>query len=73
MSKRILILFMVCLGIVFAQGERSTFNGTVTDASGAAVPGATVVATNLGTNVETKTSTTDAGVYRLPYLPLGNF
>src|SRR4030095_6973205 len=25
------------------------------------------------TNIETKTTTTDAGVYRLPYLPLGTY
>ncbi|MCI0722826.1 MAG: TonB-dependent receptor [Acidobacteria bacterium] len=56
-----------------AQGERGAFNGIVTDTSGAVVPNAEIIALNLGTNVETKTSTTDAGVYRLPYLPLGTY
>ena len=59
--------------ILLAQGERGTFDGIVTDMSGAVVPNAEVVALNTGTNIETKTSTTDAGVYRMPYLPLGTY
>ena len=55
------------------QGERGTFNGVVTDPTGAAVPNAEVVALNVETNIETKTTTTDAGVYRLPYLPAGTY
>jgi hypothetical protein len=57
----------------FAQGERGAFNGIVTDASGAAVPNAEVTALNIETNVETKATTTEAGVYRLPYLPSGPY
>jgi len=57
--------------LLMAQGERGTFNGTVTDASGAVLPNATVTATEIATNAETKTSTTDAGVYRMPGLPSG--
>jgi hypothetical protein len=48
-------------------------NGTILDAQGAVVPGATVVATNQATNVETKTTTTSAGAYTLPYLPAGTY
>jgi carboxypeptidase family protein len=57
----------------FAQGERGTFNGIVTDPTGAVVPNAEVIALNKETNVETRTMTTDAGVYRLPYLPMGTY
>ena len=56
-----------------AQGERGTLNGTITDPNNAAVPGAAVAVRNIGTNIEFKAITTDAGVYRMPYLPAGNY
>jgi len=59
--------------LAFAQGERATLNGTVTDASGAAVPGATVVLIETTTNVESKTATTESGVYQMPYMPPGSY
>jgi hypothetical protein len=54
---------------LYGQGERGAIGGSVTDASGLAVPGATIVAIHLETNIETKAVTTDTGVYRIPYLP----
>jgi hypothetical protein len=54
-----------------AQVARSQFNGTVKDTGGAVLVGATVVATNVETNVESKATTTDAGVYVIPYLANG--
>src|SRR5262249_44230637 len=67
------IVWLCCLlasmGALWGQGERGTLNGIVTDASGSVVPGATVTAINVETNVETQATTTDAGVYRLPYMP----
>lgn len=65
-------LFLLALTLA-AQGERSAFNGTVTDASGAPVPDASVTATETTTGVETRTTTTDSGVYRLPYLLTGTY
>jgi hypothetical protein len=50
-----------------------TLNGTVQDQTGAVVPGATVTATNIATGVATKTTTTSAGAYTLPYLPYGTY
>ncbi|HYI97963.1 MAG TPA: carboxypeptidase regulatory-like domain-containing protein [Bryobacteraceae bacterium] len=62
--------FLVCLLVLtaFGQGERGTFNGTISDSSGAAVVGATVKILNPSTGVETTAITTDAGVYRMPSL-----
>src|SRR5262245_29498178 len=65
------ILLLIIPASALAQGERGSFNGIVTDPTGAVVPNAEVTALNKETNVETKTMTTDAGVYRLPYLPTG--
>ena len=47
--------------------------GTVTDASGAVVPNATVVVTNLGTNDARTVQTGDAGDYTVPLLPVGHY
>ncbi|MGH9672557.1 MAG: carboxypeptidase regulatory-like domain-containing protein [Bryobacteraceae bacterium] len=66
-------LFLSVSAVLFAQGERGTFNGTVIDPSGAVVAGATVKAVNTATNVETSVTTTDAGVYRMPYMPPGTY
>ncbi len=60
-------------GVAHAQVARSQFNGTVTDSAGGVLVGATVVATNIETNVASKASTTDAGVYVMPYLPSGSY
>lgn len=73
MIRRICALSAFCLVAAYAQGERGTLNGTVVDPSGAAVPTATVTAVNIETNVETKVTTTEAGVYRMPYLPRGTY
>lgn len=67
------LVSLVFVGTLFGQGERATLNGTITDPNGAVVPGASVAATNVGTNVEFKATTTEAGVYRLPYLPAGTY
>lgn len=56
-----------------AQSERGTIRGTVTDATGAAVVGATVTAVNTGTGVRTTTVSTDAGNYTIPSLPAGTY
>jgi Carboxypeptidase regulatory-like domain/TonB dependent receptor-like, beta-barrel len=45
------------------QGLFGTISGSVTDQSGAVVPGATVKVTNVSTNVATTLTTNNAGVY----------
>jgi hypothetical protein len=56
-----------------AQIPSGTILGGVKDAQGAAVPGATVTATNAGTQFS-RTVVTDAeGQYTLPLLPVGNY
>ena len=74
--KRVVTLLLVCLALITtnAWGQAvGTLNGTVLDAAGAVVPGASVVATNDETKVENKTTTTSAGAYTLPYLPQGTY
>jgi hypothetical protein len=68
-----LVAGLLLCGMLWGQGQVGTLNGTILDASGAVVPGATVVATNVATGVETRTTTTSAGAYTLPYLPAGTY
>jgi len=49
--------------IASAQVESGQISGTVTDQSGAVVPGATVTVKNLGTNAERNTQTSPSGAY----------
>jgi hypothetical protein len=62
---------LLCGGVAHAQVARSQFNGTVTDSAGGVLVGAIVTATNTETNVESKATTTGAGVYVIPYLANG--
>src|SRR6185295_4812334 len=73
MKKRLFLGLLACAGALFAQGERGTLNGTVSDPSGAMVAGAAVKAVNIETGVEYPVTTTEAGVYRIPLLPPGTY
>ena len=57
----------------YAQATTGTIRGTVTDASGGVIVGATVTAKNQSTNVETQTRTTGDGIYSIPNLPPGRY
>jgi len=57
----------------FGQTFRGGINGTVTDQSGAVVPGASVEATDTATNSAHKTISSSAGEYSFQDLPLGTY
>ena len=56
-----------------AQAVTGTILGTVTDTSGAAVPGATVTLTNQGTGLTRTVVTDQSGEYTAPSLPTGKY
>ncbi len=56
-----------------AQAISGDLLGVVTDTSGAVVPNASVVATNLGTGVKTTTTTNAAGQFHFVNLPVGHY
>ena len=65
---RLLVLYacLVCLasGLAWGQATNSaSVTGTVTDPSGAVVPGVTVTATDLDKNTERTITTNEAGLY----------
>ncbi len=63
------LLFCSCA--LYAQTDRGTITGTVTDPSRSVVPGAEVIATNTETGSVSKTATTSTGNYTLTSLPAG--
>ena len=56
-----------------AQVATGTILGGVTDASGAAVPGALVTATNLDTQFTRSVTTDSSGQYTVPLMPVGRY
>ena len=63
------VLALVGLGVNGrAQLARGTLTGTVTDASGGVITNAAVIATNVATQVQTKTVTSGSGNYTFPDL-----
>jgi hypothetical protein len=70
----VLLAFLGCFSNpALAQVEQATITGTVTDQSGALIPGARVVVTNLRTGTVVETVTNDEGEYRVPYLHPGQY
>jgi len=59
--------------VLWGQVNRATITGTVTDSSGAVVPGVTVTATNADTGVATEAVTNDYGIYSILNLFPGKY
>jgi hypothetical protein len=51
----------------------ATITGTVTDPTGAVIPGVTVTARNVATGIETTTQSNEAGIYTLAQLKEGEY
>src|ERR1700733_1485219 len=73
MQWRLAGLFLICTLAAFAQGDRGTITGTVTDPTGAVVPNANIQITNSDTSAVYKVATTNTGNYTLPNLPAGSY
>src|SRR5438034_276503 len=74
-ARRLLapLLAMAFASVAAAQAVTGTVLGTVIDTTGAAVPGATVTLTNLGTGLTRTIVTDSAGEYTAPSLPTGKY
>jgi Carboxypeptidase regulatory-like domain len=68
-----LLLVSAFLPTVLAQEFRGTLTGQVSDPAGALVPGAQVEAVNQATHQAYKTTSTDKGVYFIPYVLPGAY
>lgn len=56
-----------------AQTITGNIDGTVTDASGAVIPGAKVTATNIDTNLSVSTVSNKDGAYNIRFLQIGTY
>ena len=57
----------------FSQTSNATLGGTVSDASGALIPGATITATNTGTGIVSTALSNEAGAYQFASLQTGTY
>ena len=69
----LLLLGLLAPATAGAQTGAASLTGIVTDGTGAAVPGATVTATNQATNVDYTAVSNDAGSYTITSLPVGTY
>jgi hypothetical protein len=71
--------FLACLSLLLvfytepalAQSTNASITGTVTDAAGGALPGATIIVRNESTGFQTGTVTNASGAFTFRQLPLG--
>ena len=68
-----LLIAIIFSGTAIAQLTTATIIGTVTDSTGAVIPGASVTATNVDTQFTRTAPTGDDGSYRLDFLPIGRY
>ena len=77
MFRRIACVISVLYLLLISPGLQSTTDGaiagTVTDASGAAVPNASVTVTNKGTNLVQTASSDESGYFRVANLQPGSY
>jgi hypothetical protein len=81
LGPKVAKFFVACLAVVAlaiprpaqAQAVTGTILGTVTDGTGAAIPGATVTLTNSGTGLTRTVVSSASGEYSAPQLPTGNY
>src|SRR5499427_192765 len=63
-----ILLSVVLTTKTFAQSSNATVSGTVSDATGAVLPGVTITATNNATGIVTTALSNDSGVYNFASL-----
>jgi len=63
----------ICCPAAFAQSGAGSIQGTVTDSTGAVIPGASIHVVNSATNVATDTKSNGVGFYQVPGLFAGTY
>ena len=71
--QSLLLTALLLLTGVSLEAQTATVVGTVSDASGAGVSGATITLKNSATGATRTATTGDAGVYGIPNVPVGSY
>jgi len=71
--KRAGITVLLAACALLAQSPQATISGVVSDAQGAVIVGAEVVAANMQTGVKYGAKTNESGFYVLRFLPVGDY
>ena len=71
--KSALIALFLCFAMARAQTPLGTVTGLATDATGSAIPRASVTLENQQTGVKRTAATNDSGAYTFPNLPPGSY
>jgi hypothetical protein len=69
----LLVMALLAVSPLLAQGTTGAIEGKVTDAQGLGVTGATVTAKNTSTGFSRSATSDSAGIFRLPGLPVGTY
>ncbi len=67
------VFYSIALAALLPAQDRGTIRGTVTDSSGAIIPGASVLALEVETGTKQTVATDQAGIFAFPYLQVGNY
>ncbi len=67
------LLLLLQSGVVYAQNTTATLTGTVSDQTGAVVPGVNVVAISISQAFQRSAITNEEGTYVIPALPPGEY
>jgi hypothetical protein len=74
--KALTAVLLICFAVsmsAFSQSSNATLGGTISDASGALIPGVTISATNTQTGIVTTIVSNEAGAYQLASLQPGTY
>jgi len=72
-AMRVLAVLLVGAALLCGQLNRGTILGTVTDPSGAAVPGVKIAIVQTATGARYETESNETGQYWMPNLPIGRY
>src|SRR5260370_29647276 len=77
-SLRRTSMLLALISAIFSVGAQAqlttaTIVGTITDSTGAVIPGASVTATNVDTHFARTVPSAPDGTYRLEFLPIGRY
>ena len=73
LGLKVFAILLLSTGETLAQSDLATITGAVRDVSGAVIPGAQMLATNLSNNTQSTATTSAVGTYTFLNLPVGRY